>query len=421
MRVPPISRRAALTGAAALTLSGALPRFASAQTAAPATAPVALTAASAERMALAAKPLDLFADSLPGPTLRVKKGAPLSVVATNNLKVPFSLTLHGVRGSNNLDRVPGLNGQGILPGQTSILSLFPPDAGTFWYHAFDPAQANRALAGALIVEEPGPSPFGADHVMFIQTWAPDPTMTVPLITVNGVVSPTLEAPAAARARLRLINGSLEFLRLHVVDAQSWVLAIDGQPTTPFALKDGRLQLVPGGRIDLALDVNLNGGSADPIVLEIETTAAPVQLALIAPVGPSNLPAPPATPAPLPPNDLPDKIPLEGAARFELPLGPNATNLKDFVSLGVLQTGKSAVITLSNKVDSPVAVHFHGVPVRVLDGMDDGWKPWWHDTVPVPARATVRVALKADAPGKWAIIGQRGGSGEVVAAASYEVK
>ncbi len=421
MRVPPISRRAALTGAAALTLSGALPRFASAQTT-PVAAPISLPAASADRMALAgAKPVDLFADSLPGPVLRVKQGGMVSVAAANNLKVPFDITWHGVRVPNALDGVPGLTGPALAPGASRTISFTPPDAGTFWYHAFDPAQANRALSGALIVEEPGPSPFGADHVMFIQTWAPDPTMKVPLITVNGVVSPTLEAPAAARARLRLINGSLEFLRLHVVDAKSWVMAIDGQPATPFALKDGRLQLVPGGRIDLALDVNLNGGGADPIVLEIETTSAPVQLALIAPVGPSNLPAPPATPAPLPANTLPDKIPLEGAARFELPLGPNATHLKDFVSLGVLQTGKSAVITLSNKVDSPVAVHFHGVPVRVLDGMDDGWKPWWHDTVPVPARATVRVALKADAPGKWAIIAQRGGSGEVLAAASYEVK
>ncbi|WP_341989813.1 multicopper oxidase domain-containing protein [Azorhizobium sp. AG788] len=421
MRVPLFSRRAALTGAAALTLSGALPRLASAQTAAPAS-PVSLKAAAASRIELAgSKPLDLFADALPGPTLRVKKGAPLSVVAANDLKTPFDLTWHGVRVPNALDGVPGLTGPAIAPGQNRPLSFTPPDAGTFWYHAFDPAQANRALSGALIVDEPGPSPFGADHVMFIQTWAPDPSMTVPLITVNGAVSPTLQAPAAARARLRLINGSLEFLRLHVVDAQSWVIAIDGQPTTPFALKDGRVQLVPGGRIDLALDVNLNGGSGDPIVLEIETTRAPVQLALIAPVGASNLPAPPATPAPLPTNDLPEKIPLEGAARFELPLGPNATHLKDFVSLGVVQTGKSVVITLSNKVESPVAVHFHGMPVRVLDGMDDGWKPWWHDTVPVPARATVRVALKADAPGKWAIIAQRGGSGEVLAAASYEVK
>ncbi len=419
MRVPLFSRRAALTGTAALALSGALPRVGFAQTAA---TPIPLTAAPAQRIELGGSaPVDLFETALPGPALRVKKGDTLSVAAGNQLKVPFDVTWHGVRVPNALDGVPGLTGPAIAPGQTRPLSFAPPDAGTFWYHAYDPAQSNRALAGALVVEEPGPSPFGADHVMFIQTWAPDPTMTVPLITVNGGVSPTLEAPAGARARLRLINGSLEFLRLHVVDATSWVIAVDGQPTAPFAVKEGRLQLVPGGRIDLALDVNLNGNSADPIVLEIETTRTPVQLALIAPVGPSPLPAPPATPAPLPANDLPEKIPLEGATRVELPLGPGAARVNDLASLTALQMGKSAVITLSNKVDAPVAVHFHGVPVRVLDGMDDGWKPWWHDTVPVPARATVRVALKADAVGKWAIIARKGGSGEVLAAAYYEVK
>ncbi|WP_029004573.1 multicopper oxidase family protein [Azorhizobium doebereinerae] len=410
-----------MTGAAALTLAGALPRRAGAQSAA-LPSPVPLKAAPAERIELAgAGPVDLFEGGLPGPVLKVKRGQPVAVAAANGLKAPLDLTWHGVRVPNALDGVPGLTGPAIAPGGSRDIRFFPPDAGTFWYHAFDPAQARRALAGALIVEEDGPSPFGADHVMLIQTWAPDPTMQVPLITVNGVVSPTLEAPSAARARLRLINASADFLRLHVVDAQSWVIAIDGQPTAPFVLKEGRVQLVPGGRIDLALDVNLNGGSADPIVLEIETTKAPVQLALIAPVGASNLPAPAATPAALPANALPAEIPLAGAVRAELAIGPEAAGLGSFPTLCMLQVGKSGVIALTNKVDAPVAVHFHGMPVRVLDGADDGWKPWWHDTVPVPAKTTVRVAVRPDTPGKWAVIARKGGTGEVLAAAAYEVK
>ncbi|BAF87602.1 conserved hypothetical protein [Azorhizobium caulinodans ORS 571] len=419
MRVPAFSRRAALSGAAALTLSGLLPRLAFAQSAA---APVSLKAATADRIELAgAGPIDLFEGGLPGPFLRVKKGETLSVAAANALKAPMDVTWHGVRVPNALDGVPGLTGPAIAPGASRTVSFAPPDAGTFWYHAFDAAQTRRALAGALIVEEPGPSPFGADHTLLIQTWAPDPVLGMPLITVNGAVSPTLQAPSAARARLRLINASVDFLKLHVVDAQSWVMAIDGQPTSPFVLKDGRAQLVPGGRIDLALDVNLSGGAGDPIILEIETPKAPVQLALIAPVGASTAPAPTATPAALPANALPTEIPLQGATRAELALGPGAANLANLPTLFSVAAGKSAVVTLANKLEEPVAVHFHGMPVRVLDGADDGWKPWWHDTVPVPGKATVRVALRPDAAGKWAILGQKGGSTEIVAAAAYEVK
>lgn len=421
MRVRGPSRRSVLTGTAALALGSLLPRRAAAQATPQALAPSPLTrlkVTSAERIELGgSKPLALFQNALPGPVLRVKRGDKLAVTVENTIETPLSLNWQGVRVPNALDGVPGLTGAAIAKGASADLAFAPPDAGTFLYRAFQPELAHRALAGALIVEEPGASPYGADHVLLIQSWSPDPTMTVPLLTVNGAVSPTLEAPAGGRARLRLVNAGTHFLRLQVMGT-AYAIAVDGQPVDPFLMKDGRAQLTPGGRLDIALDM----GTANPIPINVETSQIPVQLALLTPVGPGNAAGTPALPPPaaLPSNGLPDKIPLEKATRFEVAIGASPVPLSGFASVGSVARGTSVVLALDNKSDAPVAVQLHGVPGRVLDGMDDGWKPWWHDAVPVPPKSTVRVALLPDSPGKWAIVGLRGGDGAVVAARSYDV-
>lgn len=431
MRARGPSRRSVLTGTAALALGSVLPRLALAQSAAgqapagqaPATAQVTrLRVASGDQFELGGqKPIALFQNLVPGPVLRVKRGDKLAVTVENTLDTPLSINWQGVRVPNALDGVPGLTGEAIAKGTSMDIAFSPPDSGTYLYRAFQPELAQRALAGALIVEEPGTSPYASDHVLLIQSWAPDPTMKVPLLTVNGAVSPTLEAPAAGRSRLRLINAGVQFLRLQIA-ATCYVLAVDGQPVEPFTLKDGKAQLIPGGRLDLAVDI----GTADPIPVNVETSELPIQLALITPVGPGNqpgMPAVPAMPAPdaLPSNGLPDKIPLEKAARFEVPLGPGTVGLSSFESIGTVARGTSVVLAFVNRSEQPVAVQLHGVPARLLDGVDDGWKPWWHDAIPVAPKSTVRAALMADAPGKWAIVGLRGGDGAVVAARSYEVK
>ncbi|MGU3493822.1 multicopper oxidase family protein [Xanthobacteraceae bacterium A53D] len=426
MHIPVLSRRAALAGAAALLAGSALPRLGHAQTPpaqpTPTPAGTLLRAGDSERMVLAGPdPVALFDKALPGPVLRVKRGQPMSVTVANDLAVPLDITWHGIRLPNALDGVPGLTGPSIARGETRDIRIAPPDAGTFWYHAFDASLTRRALAGALIVEEDSPPAYGADHVMLIQTWGADPTTQIPLITVNGRLAVTLEAPAASRARLRLINASPDFLRLKVMDAPCWAIAIDGRPMAPIALKDGRLMLVPGGRIDIALDVNLDGGTPDPIQIQALVPQGPVQLALIAPVGGSTAPAPTSAPAPLPANDaLPANIPLQGAVRAEMTITDRDAEPGNYPVLATLAAQKTAVFSLANKTEAPVAVQFYGMPVRQLDGMDDGWKPWWHDTLMVAGNQTLRVAVRPDTPGKWAIIARRAGTGTIAAAACYVV-
>jgi FtsP/CotA-like multicopper oxidase with cupredoxin domain len=48
------------------------------------------------------------------------------------------------------------------------------------------------------------------------------------------------------------------------------------------------------------------------------------------------------------------------------------------------------------------MHLHGHHFRLLDRLDDGWKPFWLDTLALPAQETWRIAFVADNPGKWLI-------------------
>ncbi|MGB6752908.1 MAG: multicopper oxidase domain-containing protein [Xanthobacteraceae bacterium] len=50
------------------------------------------------------------------------------------------------------------------------------------------------------------------------------------------------------------------------------------------------------------------------------------------------------------------------------------------------------------------IHLHGHSFRLLDALDDGWKPFWLDTMPVAPGGKARIALVADNPGKWLIEG-----------------
>lgn len=416
MSTPCPTRRILLQGAAATLLlpsaSGLATALAQPATAngAPVPAPVSarLSAAEAARPELAGQGrLALFNDSLPGPVLRVKKGGTLNVALSSALKEEIALTWHGVRlaGADS-----GLASSKVAAGQSRDLSLAAPDAGTFWYHASDPTLARRALAGALVVEEPGPALYAADHVLFIQSFPPETGM--PIFPVNGSISPTFQGPASGRARLRLVNATTLFLKLRFRGPPAYVIAVDGQPAEPFELKDGRLQLTPGGRVDVAATLD----DADVSIIDLETTQDPIRLAVIAPVGPAGT-MPDGAPPPLPPNALPKEIPLQNAARFDVPIGETAMGPP---VVGTVKAGRAVVLTLTNTMEAPVSVHIQGTPVRLLDGKDDGWKPWWHDTVPVAPKETVRVAFLAESPGRWPIIAQRGGDGAVVASRAYEV-
>ena len=70
-------------------------------------------------------------------------------------------------------------------------------------------------------------------------------------------------------------------------------------------------------------------------------------------------------------------------------------------LFTVERGRTVVMALESRSIAHT-VHVHGHHFRLLDRLDDGWKPYWLDTVPVGARETQRIAFVADNPGRWLI-------------------
>jgi FtsP/CotA-like multicopper oxidase with cupredoxin domain len=393
--------------------------------------------------------------TVPGPTLRVRQGEELRVRLVNELPEPTTVHWHGLRLPNAMDGVPHLTQHPIAPGARFDYRFRAPDAGTFWYHShlYSSEQIERGLHGALIVEEPVAAPVDRDLVLVLDDWrltadgrldeasfrsfhdAAREGRLGPHLTVNGAPAPApLPVRANERLRLRLVNAAnARVLRLRFERHVAWVMAIDGQPAEPFAARDGRVALGPGNRIDVFVDAALEPGAAATVVAEDPRGNIDLLRLVYAQAAP--FPArPPGPPAPLPPNPLPERLDLKGALRIDAPLdggmmsglmmermrgreipghgiepaariwtlAGRASSGHDGPPLFTVARGRTVVLAFDNRSAFPHAMHVHGHHFRLLDRLDDGWAPFWLDTVTVAPRRTDRIAFRADNPGKWMI-------------------
>jgi Multicopper oxidase len=122
--------------------------------------------------------------------------------------------------------------------------------------------------------------------------------------------------------------------------------------------------------------------------------------LVYDVGAPARPQPRADWKPLPANPLPERMDFEHALKLDMPLGIMDAS-KPLLSV---KRGRTVMLGFVNRSAAACAMHVHGHHFRLLDRMDDGWKPFWLDTVVVPNGQTFRIAFVADNPGKWLIQG-----------------
>jgi FtsP/CotA-like multicopper oxidase with cupredoxin domain len=334
---------------------------------------------------------------VPGPTLRVKRGDELRVRLANELAESTAIHWHGVRVANAMDGVPELTQAPVAPGAGFDYRVQAPDAGTFWYHAHSAAQVDQGLHGALIVEEPERIDVDRDIVLVLGS--PGGAAGAP-IRVNGAIRPDIPIKTGERLRLRLINASsARGLSLKLEDHAVWVMAIDGQPAEPFLARDSRIALGPGNRADLFVDAIRNAGTAATILAGARDELPIARLVYES--GGNVRSAPRPEPRPLPPNPLPSRIDLKGSLREELTLGVAKPLDPNGAPLFAVRRGRAVTLAIRNSSGQPQAVHVHGHSFRLLDRLDDGWAPYWLDTLVAGAR-TERIAFVADNPGKWLI-------------------
>ena len=68
----------------------------------------------------------------------------------------------------------------------------------------------------------------------------------------------------------------------------------------------------------------------------------------------------------------------------------------------VKAGRTVVLTLVNRADIATVFHLHGHHFRLLDRLDDGWKPFWLDTLAIDPGQTQRIAFLAEYAGRWLI-------------------
>jgi FtsP/CotA-like multicopper oxidase with cupredoxin domain len=383
----PFTRRGILTLAAAGTLGLTRQR--------------PLAAAGSEPRILRAAPSG-YDGLIPGPALQVRRGEEVWVRLVNGLAEPTALHWHGVRLANAMDGAPPITQAPVAPGESFDYRFVPPDAGTYWYHP--PRPMPHGLYGALIVTEAEPIDIDRDvTLIFDQATGAGPD-AVP-ITVNGVSKFEIRAQRNERLRLRLLNASASgILALHIEGLRTFMMATDGEPAEPFAARGGRLALGPGNRIDVFVDCTLDPGTSTAVVADFADGPIPIAR-IICKDEPANRPTPRQDPQPLPPNPLPERMDFVGALRFGGAIGKDPTkDAKNNSPLFSVKRGRTAVIAFSNPTGENCFIHLHGHHFRLLDALDDGWKPFWLDTLPIAPQSDCRIAFVADNPGKWLIEG-----------------
>jgi FtsP/CotA-like multicopper oxidase with cupredoxin domain len=425
---PMISRRCILAGAGAAVVSCSAPFGLDAQEAPDLTPDgfqILRALGGSIRLAppeAAAIPIWGYQGAVPGPLLRVRRGEELRVRLSNELSDPTAIHWHGVRVPNLMDGVPGITQAAVAPGARFAYRFRPPDAGTFWYHApwypapalaaatatVDDQAARRRLYGLLIVEEAEPVAVDREHALVLDEWPTSPedqgNKAKPVqIMANAMPVPDLAVRANERLRLRLVNAArtrVVALRLERHAAQ--VMAIDGQPVEPFRARDDRVTLGPGNTADLFIDATLEPGAVAPILLADASGETPLAH-LVYDRGAPRRPDPLAPPPPLPANPLPARIDLAHAVKLDWPIdAPARGSMVPSLPRFRVKRGRSVLLGLVNRTEFACAVHLHGHAFRLLDRLDDGWKPFWLSTVLVDARQTTRIAFLADNPGKWLI-------------------
>jgi len=358
-------------------------------------------------------PIRGFEGIVPGPALRVKRGEELKVRLVNELVTDTTIHWHGVRVPNAMDGVAGLTQAAIAPGDSFDYRFTPPDAGTYWYYVPSRFIEDRALYGVLIVDEAERIDVDRDVALVLDAWTLgadgriDPNGTAHF-TANGQSSTDISVNTNERLRLRLVNAARDRLLTVRIDRHAaTVVAIDGQPAEPFPARDGRVALAPGNRVDLFIDATLPPNSSAPIFVGLDDREAPLARLVYPPIDPAR-PAPRVDVKPLPENPLPQRMNFAAAIKLDIALDdaryrPMPGNFGR--PLFTTTARQPVIIGFKNTTSHPQVVHLHGHSARLLDALDDGWKPYWLDTILAAPQRTTRVAFVADNRGKWLVESQ----------------
>jgi FtsP/CotA-like multicopper oxidase with cupredoxin domain len=373
-----------------------------------------------------------YAGAIPGPVIRLRPGKELRFKFANKLAESTTLSFPGLCAPNAAAGVGGLTQQRLTPGASADIRFVPPDSGFNLYlpHAglTDAGQQGRGLFGPIVVDETKAPDVDLDAAIVLSDWNFDTSGRIKddfadpaigrgggrrggVIFANGAAAPLkLKAPPGARVRLRLGSAATARLTTVAIDgARPLIVAVDGQPSEPFEPLNHQFPIGPGARFELMFDMPRNSGAGVRLDLRGEAGAPDQPFVAIASEGQ------PAASRSEPPRlvanpRLPTEIALESAKRCDFVISgggaqPFQVNGAVFVDWApkpvyVLPRGAPAVFVIVNKTAVVQAIRLWGHVARLLHSMDDGWEPYWRDTILIQPGRTAHIAFVADNPGKW---------------------
>lgn len=213
--------------------------------------------------------------SVPGPTIRVRRGREFAVRVQNKLRQPLVLHWHGVLAPERMDGHPR---DQVAAGE-SYEVRFPvrQRASTCWYHAhtdqLTAEQAYAGVAGFFIIEDPAEAalglPSGSHDVPLVLTdkrvsasrqlvYAPSMMDLMSgylgdVVLVNGTPDPWLSVDRGLY-RLRLLNGSnARIYKVAFGDGRPFHLVSTDGGLLSAPLRVTSVMLAPGQRLEILVD------------------------------------------------------------------------------------------------------------------------------------------------------------------------
>ncbi|MEB3103998.1 multicopper oxidase domain-containing protein [Ferviditalea candida] len=200
--------------------------------------------------------------TVPGPTIRVKKGDLVRIHIKNDTTQPHSLHSHGITGLDDLnDGVPHITGAYIMPNTEFTYEYVAKEAGTHWYHCHVQTSLHQDMGmyGALIVEDTEKPTWDKEFVQMVDEW--DTNRGLANLTekpnynyfvVNGksgMAVPDMYVKEGEIARVRLINAGFENHSLHLHGTHFVVIEKDGYQL-PLPYSADTIDIAPGETYDL---------------------------------------------------------------------------------------------------------------------------------------------------------------------------
>jgi len=368
--------------------------------------------------------------TVPGPMIRAKLGDRVIVHFKNSLPEATTIHWHGLRVPNEMDGAPGVTQPPIESGGEFRYEFQLRDAGTYWYHPHTDSstQVGRGLYGAFIVDDPAdPEAFGDDLVMLLSDMGLDERGELlpadsggnfgdlfgrdgAVLLVNGKVRPTLKVRNGKQQRWRLINATrARYYNVRLRNHRFMRLGGDNGLAARSA-DVYNLIITPGERADAVFTPADPPGSTNVLrwvptergygstfsrpsedMLLLETVAD-------APVTPEPIPTELRTIEPLDLSSAKHRtLDLTIAIKSKVEMGVNGVPHWNAKPLDVT-LGDTEIWRIVNNTDFSHPFHLHGYFFQV---QDDARVPEWKDTVNVPTKSELTIAVRFDErPGMW---------------------